>query len=134
MSSGRFLRALDRVSETRVTIVTEAALLQPHQKSQVAQCIIYRSYVFLLPGLVAFRQRMVHPLEGHSFKGLIFKAVVAEEQKRRRPSLAAGQLLGASKLMVRLHMPPQRELLNISLIEAHRTCLRTEEEVYAGAT
>lgn len=59
--SGCFLRALDRVSETRVTVVTEAALLQPHQKSQVAQCVIYRSYVFLLPGLVAFRQRIVHP-------------------------------------------------------------------------
>ena len=133
MSSGCFLRALDRVSETRVTIVTEAALLQPHQKSQVAQCIIYRSYVFLLPGLVAFRQRIVHPLEGHSFKVLIFKAVVAEK-KKDRPSLAAGQLLGANKLMPRLHMPPQRELLNISLIKVYRTCLRTEEKVYVGGT
>lgn len=62
----------------------------------MSQCIIYRNYVFLLPGLVAFRQCIIHPTKGHSFRVLIFKAVVAGK-KRPRPALAAGQLLGGKR-------------------------------------
>lgn len=56
--------------------------LKPHQKADVSQCIIYRSYAFLLAGHVAFRQGIIHSGKGHSFKVLIFKAVVARKTKR----------------------------------------------------
>lgn len=86
LSKGGFLQALDRVSESgtcyhsyRVTNYTGylEAFIQPYRKAQVSQCIIYRTYVFLLPGLVAFRQCIIHPTKGHSFRVLIFKVVVA---------------------------------------------------------
>lgn len=40
--------------------------------SKLSQCIIYRSFVFLLSELVSFRLGIIHSVKGHSFKVLIF--------------------------------------------------------------
>lgn len=71
-----------------VNTVTESYRSPPgpstiaHRKAQVSQDIIYRSYVFLLPGLVAFGPCISHSVKGHSFKVLISKAVVARKKER----------------------------------------------------
>lgn len=66
-------------SQGSVLATHEALPQKPHQKARVSHCIVCRSYVFLPPGLVASRQGIIHSVKGHSFKVLIFKAVVSRK-------------------------------------------------------
>lgn len=99
-----FLKPLPRPVWQRPSKIPAEVGQVPAKASDIESVTLYylQEFCFLLPGLVFFRQGIIHSVKGHSFKALISQALVAwqrrETQFNNRAVTGGNQVITAVSL------------------------------------